>query len=67
MFPDMGNTPEAAHCGGADEDIFRRMQKHSQRDLVVEEDDDPYEKGDLLRNFHHQARRPMSRQALLAG
>ena len=30
LFPDMENTPEAAHCGVADEDIFRQMQKHSQ-------------------------------------
>ena len=32
-----------------------------------EEDDSPYEKGDILRSFHHQARQPMSRKALLAG
>ena len=30
LFPDMENTPEAAHCGVADEDIFDRMQKHFQ-------------------------------------
>ena len=64
LFPDMGI---AAHCGVADEDIFSRMQKHSQVDLIVEEDDDPYEKGDILRSFHYQARRPMSQKALLAG
>jgi len=33
--------------------------------MVLEEDDDTYEKG--LRSFHHQARRPKSRKALLAG
>ena len=43
------------------------MQKHSQGDLILEEDDDPYEKGDILRSFHHQARQPTSRKALLAG
>ena len=67
FVPDIGNTPEAAHCGVADEDIFSWMQKHSQGDLIVEEDDGPYEKGDVLRSFHHQACRPMSRKALLAG
>ena len=43
------------------------MQKYSQGDLVLEEDDGPYEKGDILQSFLHQARRPMSRKALLAG
>ena len=66
LFPDLKGTPEAAHYGVADEDIFRRMQEHSQRDLILE-DDRPYEKGDILRSFHHQARRPTSRKALLAG
>ena len=60
FVPRYGNTPEAAHCGVADEDIFSRMRKHSQGDLIVEEDDGPYEKSDVLRSFHHQARRPMS-------
>jgi len=35
--------------------------------MILEEDDGTYEKGDILRSFHHQARRPMSRKALLAG
>jgi len=43
------------------------MQEHSQGDLILEEDDGPYEKGDILWSFHHQARRPTSRKALLAG
>ena len=63
----MENAPEAAHCGVADEDIFDRMQKHFQGDLVMQEDDGPYGQGDVLRSFHHQARQPMSRKALLAG
>ena len=29
LFSDLEGTPEAAHCGVADEDIFRRMQEHS--------------------------------------
>jgi len=41
LFPDLEGTPEAAHCGFADEDIFRRMQEHSQGDLIQEEDDRP--------------------------
>ena len=30
LFPNLKDAPEAAHCGVADEDIFRRMQEHSQ-------------------------------------
>ena len=41
------DTPKVAHCRVADEDIFRRMQEHSQGDMILEEDDGPYEKGDL--------------------
>jgi len=67
LFPNLKDAPKAAHCGVADEDIFRRMQEHSQGDMVLEEDDGIYEKGDILRSFHHQARRSMSQKALLAG
>ena len=34
--------------------------------LPYEEDNGIYEKGDILRSFHRQARQPMSRKALLA-
>ena len=54
MFPNLEDAPEAAHCGVADEDIFRRMQKHSQGDMILKEDDDIYKKGDILRSFHHR-------------
>ena len=67
LFPNLEDAPEAVHCGVADEDIFWRMQEHSQGDMIFKEDDGPYEKGDILRSFHHQARRPVSRKALLAG
>ena len=55
MFPNLENAPEEAQCGVADEDIFRRMMHHAQGDIVLEEDDGIYEKGDVLRSFHHQA------------
>ena len=44
LFSNLEDAPEAAHCGVADEDIFRRMQEHSQGDMILEEDDGPYEK-----------------------
>ena len=58
--------PEVAHYGVADEDIFQKMKEHAQVDIVLEEDDGIYEKGDILRSFHYQTRRPMSRKAMLA-
>ena len=67
MFSNLKDAPEAAHCGVADEDIFRRMQEHSQGDMILKEDDCIYEKCDILRSFHHQACRPTSRKALLPG
>jgi len=66
LFPNMEDAPKAAHCEVVDEDIFWRMQEHSQGDMILEEYDGPYEKGDILQSFHHQASRSMSRRALLA-
>ena len=43
------------------------MRKHDHGDIVLEEDDDIYEKSDTLKSFHHQARQLISRKALLAG
>jgi len=67
LFPNLEDAPEAAHCGVADEKIFRRMKEHAQGDIILEEDDGIYEKGDLLRSFHHQARQLISRKAFLSG
>ena len=53
LFPNMEDAPEAAHYGVADEYIFRRMKEHGQGDIVLEEDDGIYKKGDILRSFHH--------------
>ena len=67
MFPNLEDAPETVHCGVADDDTFRRMKEHAQGDIVLEEDDGIYEKGDILRSFHHHACQPMSQKALLAG
>jgi len=40
---------------------------HDHRDVVLEEDDGIYEKGDTPNSFHHQARQPISQKAHLAG
>jgi len=34
--------------------------------MILEEEDGPYKKDDILWSFHHQAYRPMSQKALLA-
>ena len=43
------------------------MREHDHGDVVLEEDDDIYEKGDTLKSFHYQARQLISQKALLAG
>ena len=43
------------------------MRKHNHEDVILEEDDGIYEKGDTLQSFHHQARQLISRKAILAG
>jgi len=53
LFLNLKDAPEAAHCRVTDENIFRRMQEQSQGDMILEEDDGPYEKGDILWSFHH--------------
>ena len=42
------------------------MKKHDHEDIILEEDDDIYEKGDTLKSFHHQAHQRISQKALLA-
>ena len=42
------------------------MREYDHGDAILEEDDSIYEKGDILKSFHHQARQPIFRNALLA-
>ena len=59
-------APEDARFGVVEEDILRMMREHDHRDVVLEEDDSIYGKGDTLKSFHHQAHQPISRKVLLA-
>ena len=43
------------------------MREHAHGDIVLEEDDGIYEKGDAFKSFHHQARQPISQKVLLVG
>ena len=51
----------------SDIDINRKMISSGHEDVVLEEDDDIYKKGDRVKSFHLQAKHPISRKALLAG
>ena len=66
LFSTLEKAPEEAQFGVVEEDILQMMRKHDHEDVVLKEDDGIYEKGDTFKNFHHQARQPISRKALLA-
>jgi len=36
------------------------MREPDHGDVILEEDDDIYKKGNTLKSFHHQARQPIS-------
>ena len=43
------------------------MKASNHEDIILEEDDGDYERGDVFLSFHHQAKIPISWKALLAG
>ena len=51
----------------AREHIDAMMSSNGLDEVVLEEDDGIYEKGDKFKSFHRQANQPISRKALLAG
>jgi len=51
----------------SDADINQKMISNAYKDVVLEEDDDIYEKGDKFKSFNHRAKHPISRKALLVG
>jgi len=60
LFPTLEEAPEEARFTVVEEDILRMMREHDHGDVVLEEDDGIYEKGDTLKSFHHQACQPIS-------
>ena len=50
-----------------DEDIAWVMAASGHGDVILDEGDGIYERGNRFNSFHHQASQPMSRKALLAG
>ena len=47
--------------------IARMMASSGHGDVILDDDDGIYEKGDEFKSFHLQASQPMSRKALLVG
>jgi len=60
LFLTLKKAPKEAQFGWIEEDILRMMREHDHGDVVLEEDDGIYERGDILKSFHHQARQPIS-------
>ena len=56
LFPTLKEAPKEARFGVVEEDIPRIMRKYDNGDIVLEEDDGIYKKGDTLKSFYHQAR-----------
>ena len=67
LFFTLEKAPEEARFGVVKEDILRMMREHDHADAVLKEDNGIYEKGDILKSFHHQTHQLTSQKALLAG
>ena len=50
----------------AENDIARMMASSGHGDVILDEDDEIYEKGNMFTSFHHQESQSMSRKAFLA-
>jgi len=49
------------------EEVALRMKEAGRQDLILEENEDGYRRGETFRSCHYQALRPLSRMAVLAG
>ena len=67
LFPSLESAPEEARFRVMEEDVLQMMREHDHGYVVLEENDNIYERGGILKSFYHQARQPISRKALLAG
>jgi len=67
LFPVVDKPLENLQTPVLDKRIARAMKMRNHEDVILEEDDAEYERGDTFLSFHHQASRLISWQALLAG
>ena len=52
LFPVLDDAPEKVHFPISDVDINQKMISSAHKDVVLEEDDDIYEKEDKFKSFH---------------
>ena len=67
LFPHLDSSHEEIGFVAIDEEVKIQMKDSRYRDFILKEDIRPYEPGELFKSYHHQARQPLSCQALLAG
>jgi len=67
LFPVLDDAPQEVQFLISDVDINQKMTSSGHKDIILEEDDDIYKKGDRLKSFHRQAKYPISRKVILAG
>jgi len=66
LFPVLDDAPKEVQFPVSDDDIIRMMLSSEHENVVLDEDDGIYKKGNKFKSFHHQAHQPMSRKALLS-
>ena len=66
LFPVLDGAPEEVQFPISDDDIIRVMVFSGYEDVVLDEDDGIFEKGNKFKSFHYQASQPMSRKAFLS-
>jgi len=59
-------APNEIQFSVVEDNISRMMASSGHDDVVLDEDDGIYKKGDKFKSFHRQASQPMSQKALLA-
>jgi len=67
LFSILDDAPEEVQFPISDTDINWKMISSGHEDIILEEDDDIYERSDRFKSFHHQEKHPISRKALLGG
>ena len=55
LFPVLDEAPEEVQFPISDENIAQVMAASGHGDVVLDEDDNIYEKGDKFKSFHHKA------------
>jgi len=66
-FPVVDGLVKDLQAPMSEKKIVKAMKVGNHEDVVMEEDGNEYERGDVFLSFHRQAFRPLSQQVLLAG